>query len=669
MYVRLTAPKKVSEKANESISRVEDMNKSSAIELPKKKLEVLKKFIFDYYEDWDTSTQSEREKLVRYNKILDGNLPKTDFPFGTEHSSQIDLKLAAGQFRAFRTLFRRSIFDNPNLFVAKSDNLNRDRDKLVKMEKAIYWHAKEKTNLISVLKDSDLPCFRDGTALITGSWVRRIESGVDYKTYKNMDEFQIDYPTYKSAGITSEKYDEIIEFLAEPLSTDSLQVEYDIDFIKNDGIEFKLFPKANFIYYPFFVDNVEDLMIYGYLYKETAQNIKSKMKSGFYSEDAKDLLSKDGESVNDEFNDSWDASRDEIDGVSSENKDVVQIAKLNIKIDLNDDDIPEKYTVHWHQDKKIILRIEKYRIRKNIPDVVAFKFIARDGRLSGVSMLDGVSDLLLEVNAIHRHRSNVRRLTDAPVPMFPESMKQTMLSHKFMPGKPMWIPDQLWNIGKLPQQFSLQNVDTTRTSIDEENMILKYTETLLGPTQGLSGQVDPSDPSAPGNKTQMLLSQANARVQDYNEEWKRSIPAILNLLIALTFQNTEAKIGFIDTVNGEKQLEELDIEDFVGDDIKFALSANTVSLSPELDMGKIQAVASSAINMGVAQEFPNILVELFNQYVAASRVPGFEKILIPTGNEEEVGMKLNAEGGNAESTQQNVANGIPIMPGTQQRRN
>jgi hypothetical protein len=662
MYVKLSATKEEQDKAQKGISRVENFNKSSKIKLTKKERERLTKYVEEYYREWDDATASKRNRLIELNDIIEGKEEPTDFPYGVEDSSQINLKLASASFKSFRAIFRSGIFDNPNLFVAKSNNPKRDSINLAKQERAIYWLALEGTNLLSTLKDTDLPCYRDGMALIHGQWVRQTEKGVDYKVYNELADFILDYPSAESAGIKQNKYNEIKKVLENP-EEEEVVVEYDIDFIKKDNAEFKLFPLANFIYYPYFVEKMSDLTIYGFLYKETTQELRIKIENDFYDDNAEELVKTDTGS-NDKSsailsNDFYDKSRERAEGVESDKDDVIEIAKINVKFDLDEDNIPEKYTVYYHHTKKQIIRCERYKIRLNIPDIVGFKIIARDGRFLGISILDETSDLFSEVNALHRHRSNVRRLTDAPVILIPESLKSDFTYNVFKPGSPLYLPDQmLGNNGIAPRQLQLFNVDNTRTSVDEEVMIQRHIETLIGPTQGLSGQIDPADPRAPGNKTQMLLQQANSRITDYKEEWKRAIPDMLDLLIALYYQNSKSKINFIERISGKDSVAEIDINDFIGKDTRFHLSANTPSLSPELEMSRIAIVMQSAINFGIVKNNPQILDDGWNIYVAASKIAAFEKFLIPDQKTQQEQQ--------AKQAQQQQLTQIPTAEGEQQ---
>jgi hypothetical protein len=627
MFVKLNAPLSEQRDSIDDINRIRDIQRNQKLNLSDEKFSKLQEIVNKRYNEWDSGTSSLRENLKELNKFFEGKEDPTDFPFGTEDSSQIDLRLAAAYFRSLRTLFRRSVFGNRTLVVVNSKS-SENKERAVNVESAINWNISNDCNLVDVLKDTDLQCYRDGLSLVYGEWVREIETGVEFKIYDStqQDKFTEDYPDEESAGVSKEKYDDMISVFTKPDADNELRVQYQIDFIKKDNIEYTLFPFANFIFYPFFVKRISDMDMYGFIFKESNQSYKKKVRDKFYDDDKKVLDKKNQTTASN--SDKFSESRDEIEGISTSNDDYVQLAKINVKADLDNDNIIEKYTIIYNITSKKIIRVERYPIRLNTPNIVPFRFIDRDGRFIGASLLEDSSDTLKEINALHRHRSNVRRLTDSPILQASETTKTTIFDNYIMkPGNPMFIPAKDFASDRVPKQLILQNLDRTSTSIDEEVLLQKDLETLLGPTQGLSGQVDPSDPRAPGNKTAMLLTQANARVQDYIDEWGRSMPAMMNLHVSLIYQNSKNKLGFIDIKNGSEEFRELDITDLIGRDINYKLTSNTVSLSPEIEMQRIQTIAVSGLQWGGIQSNPQALLALWNSFVVASRIPGYEKFM------------------------------------------
>jgi len=611
-------------KIKRDVREADSYNYSTKLPLSQRKLKQLEKIIKSNYRAWDDAYGKVREELKSLNRLMEGVEEATDFPFGAESSSQIDLRFPAEKFRSLRANFRRAIFGGPQLISAGiKPGGDMDAGTRNKLEAALNWTVGETCNLADTLKDTDLPCFRDGMALVYGEFVREVERGIDSKTYTNAEEFQSDYPDFESAGCSEDEYTEIIETLLNPTEDTEVRVEYEHDFISRNGPQYTLFPLINFIHFPFFVDNVRDLTIYGYTFKEGRNKFLEKRKRNYYYNEAIDGISDKFENAT--YEDEWDSERDSVEGISSDYKDAYKFARLIVKADLDNDRRVEVYNVIYWPEHERVLRVERYRTRKNIPCIVPFKFIGRDNRLAGISLLKDGKDLFGEINALHRHRSNQRRLTDSVTIIAPDSMKDALGdTYQFTPGGILWTPNDLFLKGELPRQFQLAtlNNDSTR----DESLAIRFLEALIGPSMGMSGQEDPGDPGAPGNKTAMLLQQANYRVADYIDEWKRAIPAMMALHTALLYQNASSKIPFRNMFGEEDVINSaLLVSDFV----KWTLKSNGIPFSPEAEMQKILRVFQGVAAMGGVpfKIDPKTILQINNDFIIASRIPGWEQYI------------------------------------------
>lgn len=611
-------------KIKRDVRDADSYNFSTKLALGPRKLKQLENIVKTNYRAWDEAYGKVREDLKSLNRLMEGMEDKTDFPFGAESSSQIDLRLPAEKFRSLRANFRRAVFGGPQLVCATlKPGGDLDSGARNKVEAALNWTIAETCNLLDVLKDSDLPCFRDGTGLVFGEFVREVERGVDCKIYTDANDFQSDYPDYKSAGCTEEQYTEIMDILLDPNAETEVRIEYELDFISKNGPQYTLFPLINFIHFPFYLDSVSDLTIYGYTFKEGRNKFLEKRKHNYYYAEAVENISDkfDGATYEDE----WDTERDNVEGIVSEHKDAYKFARIIVKADLDNDRRTETYIVTYWPEHERILRVERYRIRRNIPCIVPFKFIGRDNRLAGISLLKDGKDLFGEINAIHRHRSNRRRLTDSVTMIAPESMKESLGdNYQFTTGGVIWTPDELFKLGKIPSQFQLQSIGDDSRS--DEGLTIRFLEGLMGPSMGMSGQEDPGDPGAPGNKTAILLQQANYRVADYVDEWKRSIPPLIALHTALLYQNSGSKINFRN-MYGEEDV--IDSMMMVSDFVKWSLKSNGIPFSPESEMRKIASVFQGVAGMGGIpfKIDPKTILQMTNDFIIASRIPGWEQYI------------------------------------------
>ncbi len=629
MFIKIPPPPDELKKADAAVSRAKQMFKAQHISITQERREKLERKLRRWLETCRDNTADLRSTLRDRNNFLEGNDEKTDFPFG-EDSSNIDIRFASNQFRTLRAGFIRAVFLDSQLVVAKLGP-GAERKLINPLESAVNWTISEGTNMLECLKDTCLPGYRDGTALISGDWDRRIEHGVDFKIYETAEEFTIDFATAEDAGMGEEAYDEAIEHVGQP--EQQIHGEYETDFVSHDGPMYTLFPLAHFLWYPLYSSKIEDLAMYGYTFKQSGDEFDIRTKYNEYIKDvAKEVRKPRGQSADP---DEWDSARDLVEGISSSGDQGVSynLARLMVKIDLDGDKISERYSVIMEMDKFKILSIRRYGLRKNVPDIIPFKFVKRDGRLLGDALLQDGIDLYRELNAIHRHRSNVRRVTDAPTLIMPNSLKEDVdlagEDMMFRAGMTIWVPDALMRTGKMPRQLELYNLDNTNNSRDEEELVIQYLEGLVGPTQSQSGQASKIDPRAPAQKTRMLLQQANTRTEDYIDVWKESIPHLVRLHLALYFRNAQGRIEYMAVKDGESKVASISIKELSQSGVSFALKAKGAMTSIEYEMGKIAALAQSAMLFPIAIKMkPQILVSLWNDYVSASRIERPERFLI-----------------------------------------
>lgn len=631
MFARLRAPQAVKNEHDREVQKVTDSYRASRLKLGEKKLERLERSIRRRVETWEQDTSVLQKELRELNEFLEGKQEEVDFPFGAGQSSSIDVRYAAAKARSFHANFIRSVFSDPSLVVAKPGPRTKRTEQLNEAESWANWSVAEDCNGVEALKDTPYPIYRDGTALVYGDWERKVERGADFKIYSTVEEFRADYPDAEVAGVAEERYEELLESLQE--FGEELRVEYEVDFVAKNEASYAVFPLAKFVWYPLYAKAMRDLELYGYHFRQSRFQFNALVKRGFY--DAERAAECRKRSSGGSEWDSWDAAQDELEGISAEDDDGIsyRIAKFIVAEDLDGDHIPERYVVYYDMEAHKALRVEDYSVPFNVPCVVPFKVINRSGRLLGASLLKDGRPLYHEINALHRHRSNVRRLTDSVTLLVPESIKQHVdlgaEYAEFRPGMTMYVPDTLWQAGKLPQQLLLHNLSRTGDSLDEEQVVQRYLDGLIGITEGQSGRESALDPDAPASKTAMLLARADMRGEDLILEYARSIPDFMALHIALHIQNAPRKLGYMAKRDGASARADVPIEVLADRTVRWALKPTKLGSHPEADMNKIAALVVAAVKFGFpVQAKPQILAELWNDYIAASRIEAPERFQI-----------------------------------------
>ena len=575
-----------------------------------------------------------RRRLIEANDHLEGVVEDVDFPW--PGASKVTMGFAAGMARTLRATFDRAVFPDNRPFASESmgDVKTEDRNDL---ENGVNWLSRKHNNLVEVLRNTPVATFRDGTVPVMGEWERRIEKVCETKVYANVKDFKADYPTPEDAGIDDKRYAKVIAHLSR--LDNFVSVEWLRDAVLQDAPKFTGFPLARLIWFPVFnVEHLNECRIYGRLYYESEQDIKAKVKRGTYDKEPaeKSLAAAHGMRMG---ADAWGSSRDSIEGLSIEDEKVkfVRVAKLVLCEDLDGDDIPERYLVTIDIDNFKIWRMERYKLRKNIPNIVLFGFLRRDQRLLRTSLLlDGIDQFKM-VDNLHRHRNNVRAITDCPAFLVPNAIKDQIDfgsgAAVFKPGVTWYLDDRYIKEDMAPRQLMIQSLSKTSESLDEEGGVVRYLEFRLGPSQGLSGQESIIDPRAPASKTISQLKQATLRIDDMIREWKTSVPEALDLMLALyhCYGQETYKVGVVDEQSGDvDQFKQVGKKLFSMDDARFMLRHNEISLSPEFEMEKVMGIAAiAAQNPIVLQAKPEILVHTWNDLVLASRISDPKRFLIP----------------------------------------
>lgn len=605
-----------------------------AFTLDDKELNELELKLKKWIESWERNTGAMRRRLIEANDHLEGVVEDVEFPW--PGASKTTMGFAAGMARTLRATFDRAVFPDNRPFAAEAmgDSKSEDRNSL---ENGVNWLSRKHNNLVEVMRNTPIATFRDGTVPMMGEWERRIEKVCETRVYENVGDFQADYPTPEDAGLDEKKYAKVITFLQK--MDRFVSVEWLRDAVLKDAPKFTAFPLARLIWYPVFnVEHLNDCRIYGRLYYESEQDIRQKIKRKTYTKDRAEasLAAAHGAQM---AGDAWGSARDSIEGLSSDDGETkfVRVAKIVLCEDLDGDDIPERYLVTIDIDNFKIWRMERYKLRRNIPNIILFGFLKRDQRLLRTSLLLDGLDQFKMVDNLHRHRNNVRAITDCPAFLVPDSIKDQIDfgagSSVFKPGVTWYLTDKYMKEDLSPRQLMIQSLSKTNESLDEESGVVRYLEFRLGPSQGLSGQESTIDPNAPATKTLAQLKQATLRIDDMIREWKTSVPEAIELMLALyhCYGTDKYKVGVVDEQDGSVgEFKDIGRKLFELDDARFMLRHNEISLSPEFEMERIMGIASvSAQNPLVLQMKPEILLHTHNDLVLASRIADPKRFLIP----------------------------------------
>lgn len=602
------------------ITKGKNLNKSAA------QLQEIGNSIWKEYESWDKQTLPNRRNLVELNELLEGVVQETNFPF--EGASNITISYASGMARTFKSTFNKTAYQDPDIFTAvtKNDGL---KDQLSGIEEAVNYSFHSECNGLDILRQGTIPCLRDGTLIISGFWDRQIEKCSDSKTYKTFIDFQNDFPDANAAGMTQEEYDDIANtFIINEES--EIIANYQFDNILYDGPAYEIVPLARFVYYPVMSQTIRDMKMYGREYFITKDKLLEGVKrNDFYKDSVNALIASNPSGERD----NWSASKNFIERLAkpiSKDDQPFKVVDAVWKADLDGDGIKEKYLVTYSSEHKgIVLSFQRYHIRNNIDFCVDFRLSKREDRFLGISLINEGMDKFQLLDAIHRNRNNVRMLTTSPIMLIDKRYKEDLDFYRpeniVKPGTAYYVED----VDKAMKQMTLQDLSRSSDSMGEEMQIVKYLEFCLGPTQAMSGKETGQDPRAPMGKTIALLQQANGRIDDYLDEFRRSLPDLAKLHCALLAQFGPDSIKYNIEQDGKLAVKDIEKKIFFSNDIIWRAKRRSVTLSPEFAMQRLGGLMQT-----YAQLLPLIMqkdpkaIELWNRMVVSSGEPQKEKLMI-----------------------------------------
>lgn len=619
-------PANISEVIQKQLDRVRVVTKDRNLRRSPEKLKEIGEKIWKEYKLWEKQTAPNRRNLVALNELLEGVVDDTNFPF--EGASNITISYASGMARTFKSTFNKTAYQDPDIFTAVSKN-EELKGQLPSLEEAVNYSFHSECNGLDNLKQGTIPVLRDGTLIISGYWDRRIEKCSDCKSYKTFIDFSADFPTPESAGMTEQEYGEIADSFIINADDNEIIANYQFDNILYDGPAYEIIPLARFIYYPTHVSQLRDLKLYGKEYLITKDKLlEEKKRKEFYPGMVDELIAKrpSGEK------DAWSASKNFIERLSKNALEdpPFKLADIVWKEDLDGDDIPEKYLVTFSTEHKgIVLGFKNYHLRNNIDFCVDFRLSKREDRFLGQSLINEGLDKFNLLDSIHRNRNNVRMLTTSPIVLINNKYKEQLDFYRpeniVKPGTAYYVDD----INAAMKQFQIFDLSKSGDSMDEEQQIVRYLEFCLGPTQAMSGKETEQDPRAPMGKTIALLQQANSRIDDYLDEFRRSLPELAKLHCALLAQFGPDQIKYNIEQDGKLQIKTVDKKIFFSNDIIWRSKRRSVTLSPEFAMQRLAGLMQTyAQLLPLLQANDPKGIELWNRMVVASGEPQKEKLMI-----------------------------------------
>ena len=609
-------PVYLSSQYRESLGKLLDLSDAQKKRLNKK----LKKEL----ENWIDNASGLHRNLVRWNDLLEGIVPETDWPF--QGASNVHVPIIGIYCKVYHSIERRSILGSENIWTIETSEETL-RELIPEVEEAINYKSRNEWNISDALSDVFWTTNRDGLGILEIEYVEEIEEDVkDFVLISTPEQFMEEFPTPEESQMAPEQWMMLQQaVVSQATLEDPLEIPIVYDKVLYRGPYAEVIDLADFVVLPATAIDISYRHARGYgkrFYMRKAL-VKQKGKSGEWdSESVKELLE---ECKNSSEISEYKKAKEDIEGLSrSKDNDELEFFKLCYHCKLEKEGKDVKLMVIYNLEYEKLVFYVEFPLR--IDNYALFRIEKRPNRLVGSCIPKELEDLNEEIDALHNQRINSRKIAEVPSFKGKKSAKTDFdpeaEANLWRPGVIFWLddPDSF-------DQFKVQPVDLNSSMLEEKNDI-QISSLHVGVEPFLfSGNPASQNPDAPGNKTAMLIQQSNLRMDDPISELRDGVEAVGNIILALEYQFGDNLITYVSSdLNGVQQTKTVP-KRILRKGLNMRMHGVTVALNPEAEFSKWMQMTMALMQFPMIQSRPESQHELLSQTLRSGRVPGRKKIL------------------------------------------
>lgn len=607
----------------QSLSNAYRSKMGKLLELSKDQKDKLKKWLKKRIEEWKEDTTDLRKRLAEDLDLVESVVYETDFPW--TGASNVHVQVTEIYMDVYRSVFDRSILGADMIWTCETD-LDELRDVLADVEEAMNYKARNEWNIDSALKGAFWTTSRDGLGIVQATWAEEYEKVNDIAIIGNIDDFRNEFPSPEESGISVEEYMQLAQAAMAATDDNPLEIPITYEKQKYHGVKYDVINRIDFVTIPAWVPDIksEDCRGYGKIFTYNKETVRKKISQNvFYEEEGKDLLKKDGNSRGENV---YYESTDWINGIRRTNrKNEYELYELVIKVHLDGlDKEAGKYLVTYSQEHDVLLSVMEYYYRADM--YALFRIDSRPNSLDGKSVPQKTRDMNDEIDTQHNQRINARTITSVPTFKAHSDIKQDPL---FDPeaAENKWKPGRIFYSSKpeLFEQFKVQPVDLGE-SLQEESNDMKILDLRLGSAASLlSGGVASGDPSAPGNKTAMMIQQSNLRMDDPLNELRHGVSELGDISMShyyqfgaplMSYQTEKNENGVISKATNTIS------KKYLRQGLHLKMKGVTVVNNPDAEMQRLIVLYQQLMTVPEFQNNPEARVTLWRDALRAGRIQG-----------------------------------------------
>lgn len=596
------------------------------LDLTDDQMEKLRKRVKKDYDEWKSNTSELHSSLRRWNDLVEGVMEQTDYPF--EGASNLHIPLIAIYMKVYHSILRRSILASDSIWYAEADpEADESLDQfLPQIEENLNYKARAKWNIAESISDVIWTTERDTLGILHVPYVEEYEEGVTDVVYVHsledfLQEFPPDDPT-----LTKQEWDEwaaVVQANATEENAVEIPIVYDKEIYR--GPKGEIVELADFVIFPATAKSIcrTDCHGFGHRFWMRREMVHVKRREGvWYDEAVEDFLEKTqkGSEASD-----YMRSKDEIEGLTRSSKaKEYEFVSLVYRIRFKGDKTERKLLLVYAPGCDVVMSVINFPYRRD--HYALFRIGKKPNRLLGDGIPKDLEDLNEEIDTQHNQRINSRKIGEVPSFKARKSAQKdfdpTAYENAWKPGVIFWLDDP-----EAFDQFKVQPADF-RSSMQEEQNSMQVSSLLAGVEPfSFSGNAMPDNPDAPGNKTNMLIQQANLRMDDPLSELRIGVEDVGSICLSHEYQFGPAHVTYMrnnDQNRGERMMFPKRI---LRKGINIKMFGITVRLNPEAEFQKWYAYYAALSKDPIIANRNKSRWYLLMTALKNGRVEGREKIL------------------------------------------
>ena len=603
------------------------------LELSDREAAKIRKTLKEEIQSWEDETAPLAEKLQHWYDLSEGIIDDSDEPYPGAFHTHIDL--IGIYLKVYTSVEKRSILGPDVLWYTEADPEFDDvQEQLPDVDEMMNYKARAEWNIKEAMGET-FPCSnRDGLCVLKIPNVHETEEVEDVVVLRNIQDLQDEFPPQDS-GLTPKEWGTLAQLVEEQGSEDTpLEVPIKYERVVYSGPKAYVVERINFVTFPANARSLEREYCRGhgdrfYLRRE---EVRQKMEAKlWYKEACQEFLKKTAKSAGTDPT-SYRTNQETITGINRGDKaDDHEFFETIYWMRLESKGVEKKYVFIYSKEHNILLFAKVYWYR--CPTYYAkFRIERRANQIDGKCVVGQLEFVNEELDLLHN--MNVQGWQISNIPSF--KMEKSLAK-----DLDMGADENLWHPGvifMLPQgtfkqfeQFDVRPTDNGGMAKGEAKL-LQYAALLMGIDAFLaSGRPTPEDPDAPGNKTALLVSQGNIRMEDPISELRYGVEEAGQICISHLYQFGPAQIQY-KAKDGKRSVTKYLSKRVLRSGLRMRMHGVSVVMNSESEFKKGIERWAIAVKEPIVAQKAKYRLEAMHQAFRDGRVPNYERYL-PTMEE------------------------------------